>query len=41
MVWMVWGLAHGGNYWWGIEPMYPGLMLSFVIGMAGIRRVRP
>ncbi len=40
MSWLVWGMAHGGSYWWGIEPMYPGLLLSLLIGMTGIRRVR-
>ena len=40
MSWLVWGMAHGGSYWWGLEPMYPGLLLSLLIGMAGIRRVR-
>ncbi len=40
MSWLVWGMAHGGSHWWGIEPMYPGLLLSLLIGMAGIRRVR-
>lgn len=40
MSWLMWGMAHGGSYWWGLEPMYPGLLLSLLIGMAGIRRVR-
>ncbi len=40
VIWLVWGAGHDGFYWWGIEPMYPGLALSLLIGLTGIRRAR-
>lgn len=40
LTWLLWGLLHDGRYWLGIEPMYPGLALSLLIGLAGIRRAR-
>jgi SSS family solute:Na+ symporter len=39
--WLVRGMLHDGIYWWGIEPMYPGLVISLLIGAAGIRRSKP
>ena len=41
LVWLLRGMAHAGQYWGGIEPMYPGLLLSLVIGLAGFRRAQP
>ncbi len=40
LTWLLWGVLHPSGYWWGIEPMYPGLALSLLIGLAGIRRTR-
>jgi solute:Na+ symporter, SSS family len=40
MIWLIWGMVHAGRYWWGIEPMYPGLVLSLLIGLSGISRAR-
>ncbi len=34
-VWLAWGLANDGNYFFSIEPMYPGLLISVAVWGAG------
>ncbi len=36
LVWLIGGRWQGGNYWFGIEPMYPGLMASLVVVLWGL-----
>jgi SSS family solute:Na+ symporter len=34
-VWLLWGQMNGGNYFFSIEPMYPGLCVSLAVWGAG------
>lgn len=36
--WLVAGASRGGIYWFGMEPMYPGLLFALLAGVAGLRR---
>ncbi|MBN2355906.1 sodium:solute symporter family protein [candidate division KSB1 bacterium] len=38
LIWLIAGQWRGGHYWFGIEPMYPGLGVSLILAITGIRR---
>jgi solute:Na+ symporter, SSS family len=35
LIWIIPNLAFGINYYWGIEPIYPGLLISVIIYIYG------